>query len=522
MRPIDFFDKGVDLAGDRLALIEGDMRMTFRELRDETFRFAAALRRDGAAPQTTVALYGPNHWSILVALLGLWRADCKWIPVNARNALDANIQYLNYVGCERLFYHSSKAADAEAIRASVPSLKSLICLDQENGGDPSLEAYLSGLLPSDYVDEVDCFGALDDIVGIFATGGTTGPSKGVQVTNLGWGTMMATAAAAFDIPERDKVTLVTAPLTHAAGPVSTVTLSLGSTNVIMPGFDAGEVLKNIEKHRVTHMFLPPTAVYALLDHPDLARTDTSSLRTFLVAGSPIAPDKLRQAVEAFGPCMCQSYGQVEAPMILTWLDQATIAAAAAGDHPQRLASCGRASSHVRLGVMDDDGNLLGTGVPGEIVARGPLVSLEYYQMPDVTAEVHRDGWHHTGDVAYRDEDGYFYIVDRKKDMIVTGGFNVFSAEVEAVVMELPEVMEAAVIGVPDPKWGEAIKALIVPAAGATVDVERVIAHCKARLGGVKAPKSADVVESLPKTAAGKMDKKAIRAPYWAGAGRNVG
>jgi fatty-acyl-CoA synthase len=172
-------------------------------------------------------------------------------------------------------------------------------------------------------------------------------------------------------------------------------------------------------------------------------------------------------------------------------------------------------------IMGDDGQLLPIGARGEIVARGPLVSQGYFELPDATAETHRDGWHHTGDVAYRDADGYFYIVDRKKDMIVTGGFNVFSAEVEAAVMEMPEVMEAAVVGVPDEKWGEAVRAVVVPAAGAALTPEAVIAHAKARLGGVKAPKSVDLVDSLPKTAAGKMDKKALRARYWGDAERNV-
>jgi acyl-CoA synthetase (AMP-forming)/AMP-acid ligase II len=521
MRAIDFFDKGVDLAPDRIALIEGETRLTFAELQAQTYRFAAALARDGAARQSTAAIYAPNHYSVLVALFGIWRAGAKWIPVNARNSLQDNIAYLNYCRCERLFYHSSMTAEAEEMRARIPSLRSLVCLDRPNDGDRSLDQFMDGVSPGDFVEGSDCFGNLDEIVGIFATGGTTGPSKGVQVTNLGWGTMLATAAMALETGDPRKVCLVVAPLTHAAGPVSTVMLSLGATNVVLPGFDAGAVIHAIQEHRVTHMYLPPTAVYMLLDHPDAASADFSSLRRLVVAGSPIAPDKLRQAVRVFGPCMCQCYGQVESPMILCFLPAEDVAAAAAGDRPERLASCGKATSHVRLGIMDDDGRLLPVGERGEIVSRGPLVSLEYYELPEATAEAHRDGWHHTGDVGYRDADGYFYIVDRKKDMIITGGFNVFSAEVEAAVMELPEVMEAAVIGVPDDKWGEAVTACIVPAAGTSVDAAAVIAHCKARLGGVKAPKRVEIVDAVPKTAAGKPDKKALRARYWTGTDRGV-
>jgi acyl-CoA synthetase (AMP-forming)/AMP-acid ligase II len=176
---------------------------------------------------------------------------------------------------------------------------------------------------------------------------------------------------------------------------------------------------------------------------------------------------------------------------------------------------------VRVGIMDDDGNLLPAGERGEIVVRGALVSREYFEKPEATEEARRFGWHHTGDVAYRDSDGYIYIVDRKKDMIVTGGFNVFSAEVEACIMELNSVAECAVIGVPHEHWGEAIKAVVVTAHGATVSEEQIVAHCKQRLGGVKAPKSAEFWDEIPKTANNKMDKKAIRAKFWAGAERNV-
>jgi len=521
MRPVDFLDRAVDVHADRLALIQGDVRMTFRTLQEESHRFAAALARDKAPRQSTVAIFSPNHWSVMVVLQGLWRAGCKWIPVNARNAIDANAEYLAYTGCERLFYHSSMDSEVAVIRARNPQLKSIICLDRRCGGDPSLADYMQGLSASDHVEQSDCFGNLDEIVGIFATGGTTGASKGAQVTNLGWGTMLATATNALDSGEGDKVCLVTAPLTHAAGPVSTVMLSLGATNVVMPGFDAGEVIENIARHHVTHIYLPPTALYGILDHPAVHTTDLSSLKRVLLAGSPVSPDRLKQAVEVMGPCLCQSYGQVEAPMILSWLAPDVVTRAARGDHPQRLASCGRPTAHVRLGIMDEDGRLLGNNEHGEIVARGPLVTREYFNLPEATAAAHAGGWHRTGDVGYRDDDGYYYIVDRKKDMIVTGGFNVFSAEVEAAIMELPEILEAAVIGVPDPKWGEAIKACVVPAAGGSVDPAVVIAHVRARLGGVKTPKSIDVMDSLPKTAANKLDKKMIRARYWGDRARNV-
>lgn len=521
MRAIDYFDKGVEIDPDRTAILEGDKMISFRELRDLSFRVATALRANGIKRQESIAIYAPNHWTVLVCLLGLWRAGEKWLPVNARNAMDANIQYMNYVRTAWLFYHSQYREEARALAAHVPSIRGMICIDNAADGYPSLEAFLKQGDGTGFVEECDAFGNLEDVVGIFPTGGTTGPSKGVNVTNLGWGTMQEMAANFWNRGDNHPVGLVTAPLTHAAGPVATGCLSFGATMVIMPGFDALGVLKNIQKYKVTHLYLPPTALYALLDHPRHDEFDYSSLKIFLLVGSPVSHEKLKQAVEVFGPCMCQCYGQVESPLITTWLPPEVVAAAAAGDHPERLKSCGKPTYPVRVGIMDDDGNLLPPGERGEIVVRGALVSHSYFEMPEATAEARAFGWHHTGDVAYRDADGYVYIVDRKKDMIVTGGFNVFSAEVEACAMEMNSVAECAVIGVPHDKWGEAIKAIVVRGHGSTVSEEDVIVHCKARLGGVKAPKSVDFWNEIPKTANNKMDKKAIRARYWAGAERNV-
>ena len=208
-------------------------------------------------------------------------------------------------------------------------------------------------------------------------------------------------------------------------------------------------------------------------------------------------------------------------MYMTYLDPQTLAAAAAGDHPERLRSCGRPTFAVRLAIMGDDGEILPPHKTGEIVTRGALVCGGYFNLPEATTEIRTHGWHLSGDVGYRDEDGFFYIVDRKKDMIITGGFNVYCAEVEACLMELPQVRECAVIGVPDEKWGEAVKGIVVCHDGDSLTEEGVIAHCKKRLGSVKTPKSIEFRTEIPRTPAAKIDKKALRRPYWAGADRSV-
>jgi acyl-CoA synthetase (AMP-forming)/AMP-acid ligase II len=519
VRTIDYFDKSAQLHPGRVALRDGELELSYAELQARTHRLARALVAGGLTRQEPVAILSPNHASVLVSLLGLWRAGAVWIPVNSRNALDANIAYLSYVRAAWLLYHSSHAEDAARIRAEVPSIRRLICLDRTDGESPSLDEFMADSGDDPFTDWGDPTGDPEALVAIIATGGTTGPAKGVRIPNRSWGTLLETIGALM--PAEDPVCLAPAPLTHAAGPVAAAALAMASTVVVLPKFDAEAVMEAIGRHRVTHMFLPPTALYSMLAHPRVREFDYSSLKYFLLAGSPVSPDKLRQAVEVFGPCMCQSYGQTECHMIATWLPPQVVAEAARGNHPERLLSCGRASYPVRVEIMDDEGRLLPPGEVGEIVARGGLVGGGYFEMPVETAQARAFGWHHTGDVGRRDEDGFVYIVDRKKDMIVTGGFNVFSAEVEAAVMELDAVRECAVVGVPDEKWGEAVTAVVALNEGASVDEAAVIAHCKARIGSVKAPKAVHVWPEVPRTAAGKFDKKAIRARFWSGSGRNV-
>jgi fatty-acyl-CoA synthase len=521
MRAIDYFDKGAEAFPKRIAIIDQGTQYSYEEMRAHTERIARAMRASGLRGEEPAGIYSGNDPRVLFCMLGMMRAGAVWVPINYRNALDANLEYMNYVEMSWLFYHSSFGETVQEIRRRVSSLKNLVCIDAEDGDNLSLAAFMQRGNGVEDIDWGDALGNADRLMGLVPTGGTTGPAKGVRVTSLAWGTMTEMASHYWKCEGIEPVCLSVAPLSHAAGVVAFALFPLGATNVVTPGFEAGEVLRNIERFRVTHLFLPPTAFYALLAHPDVAKFDYSSLRVFLLAASPVSPDKLKKGVEIFGPCMCQCYGQTESPMLLTWLDQKTLAAAAAGDHPERLGSCGRATSAVRLGIMDDDGKLLAAKHVGEIVARGSLVTPGYYKMPHATAEIRAHGWHHTGDVGYYDEDGYFYIVDRKKDMIISGGFNVYSAEVEAGIMALPQVHECAVIGVPDEKWGEAVKALIVLRAGHSLTGEDVLAHCKAKLGGVKTPKSVEFRGEIPKTAAGKIDRKELRRPYWLGFERGV-
>jgi fatty-acyl-CoA synthase len=287
--------------------------------------------------------------------------------------------------------------------------------------------------------------------------------------------------------------------------------------VVLPAFEPGSVLEAIERDRITTTMLVPSMLYALLDHPKFDETDLSSLQTIYYGASPMSPVRLAEAIRRLGPIFFQFYGQTECPQ--------TVCVLRKEEHdPEdlaRLASCGRPVPWVTVGLLDDAGNEVAKGEPGELCVRGPLVMKGYWNKPEETAGALSGDWLHTGDVAREDAQGFFTIVDRKKDMIVSGGFNVFPREIEDVLLTHPSVAAAAVVGVPDDKWGEAVKAVVVLRPGATVDRDELIALVKERKGSHHAPKSVDLVDSIPLSPLGKPDKKALRARYWGDTDRNV-
>jgi fatty-acyl-CoA synthase len=352
----------------------------------------------------------------------------------------------------------------------------------------------------------------DQVVSITYTGGTTGKPKGVMGTAQAMATMTQIQLAEWEWPEAPKF-LICTPLSHAGAAFFAPTLLKGGSLVVVPKFDHAGVLRIIEEERITATMLVPTMLYALMDHPDSRTRDLSSLQTVYYGAASINPVRLKEAIDRFGPIFAQYYGQSEAPMAISYL--------AKGDHDDaRLSSCGRPSAFLRTALLDADGNQVPPGEPGEICVAGPLLAAGYWNLPEVTAETFRDGWLHTGDVAREDEDGFWFIVDRVKDMIVTGGFNVFPREVEDVVAEHPAIAQVGVIGTPDEKWGEAVTAVVVLRSDAPADdaaIERLTGEIQAAVrekkGPVHVPKQVIVAASLPMTGLGKPDKKALRAQY---------
>jgi len=330
-------------------------------------------------------------------------------------------------------------------------------------------------------------------------------------------TMVVTELADWDWPQAVRFLAMT-PITHAAGAMIVAVMSRCGLFVMSKGFEPQRFIDLVERHRITATFLVPTMVYVLLEHPGMAQADLSSLELVIYGASPMSPARLVEAMKRFGPVFMQLYGQSEAPNCITALHKHEHDPE---NHPERLASCGTPSGPSQVRLLDDDGNEVPVGEVGEICVRGPLVMLGYWNKPEETEKAFRHGWLHTGDMARRDAEGFVYIVDRSKDLIISGGFNVFPREVEDVLTRHPAVAAAAVIGVPDEKWGEAVKAVVVLKAGATVAAEALMALVREHKGPVQAPKSVDFVDALPVTGLGKPDKKVLRARYWSGQQRAV-
>jgi len=356
-----------------------------------------------------------------------------------------------------------------------------------------------------------------DIASLTYSSGTTGQPKGVIQPHRCPATMTMMSMPGWQLPTENFRYLAATPISHASIAFVLPAWINGGTVVLQPGFDPEQFCAAIEQYRITATFIVPTMLYVMLDQGVLAHHDLSSLETVVYGAAPMSPSRLAEGLDRMGQVFVQMYGQAEAP--------ATVTALRKDEHdmsrPHLMASCGHPLPGIEVEVHDEDEQEVGDGEVGEICVRGRLVSDGYWKRPDLTAETYRNGWLHTGDMVRRDDEGYLYIVDRKKDMVITGGFNVFPREIEDVLTAHPAVAMAAVIGVPDDRWGEAVKAIIVTRPGEEVAAEELVALVHDKKGAVFAPKSVDFVDSLPLTGLGKPDKKALRSAFWAGEDRQV-
>ncbi|WP_299565430.1 fatty-acid--CoA ligase FadD8 [uncultured Mycolicibacterium sp.] len=509
---------------DKPVLHLGDTTLTGGQLADRISQYIQAFEALGAGTGAAVGLLSLNRPEVLMIIGAGQTQGYRRTALHPLGSLDDHAYVLSDAGVSSLIIDPTPAFVERALGLleKVPSLRQVLTLGPVpaalEGVAVDLTAEAAKYQPRPLV-AADL--PPDHIGGLTYTGGTTGKPKGVIQTVQSITTMTTIQLAEWEWPDNPRFLMCT-PLSHAGAAFFVPTIIKGGELFVLTKFDPAEVLRVIEEQRITATMLVPSMIYALLDHPDSRTRDLSSLETVYYGASAINPVRLREAIDRFGPIFAQYYGQSEAPMVISYLPKAA-------HDDKRLTSCGRPTLFARTALLDPDGNPVPQGEVGEICVSGPLLAGGYWNKPEETAKTFRDGWLRTGDLAREDEDGYWYIVDRVKDMIVTGGFNVFPREVEDVVAEHPAVAQVCVIGTPDEKWGEAVTAVIVLRPEVDRDeanVERIRgeiqAAVKERKGSVQAPKQVIVVDSLPVTALGKPDKKAVRAQFWKDAERNVG
>jgi fatty-acyl-CoA synthase len=512
---------------DKPVLFLGDTTLTGGELADRISQYVQAFEALGAGTGAAVGLLSLNRPEVLMIIGAGQTQGYRRTALHPLGSLDDHAYVLSDAGITSLVIDPVPmfAERALGLLDKVDSLTQILTI----GPVPDALAE-RGVRAVDLVAEAAKYAAEplvvadlppDHIGGMAYTGGTTGKPKGVIGTVASITAMTTIQLAEWEWPAHPRF-LVCTPLSHAGAAFFTPTIVKGGEMVVLSKFDPAEVLKTIEQQRITATMLVPSMIYALMDHPDSHTRDLSSLETVYYGASAMNPVRLAEAIARFGPIFAQYYGQSEAPMVITYL--------AKGDHDEkRLTSCGKPTLFCRTALLGEDGRPVPQGEVGEICVSGPLLCGGYWNLPEATAETFRDGWMHTGDLAREDSDGFWFIVDRTKDMIVTGGFNVFPREVEDVVAEHPSVAQVCVIGTPDDKWGEAVTAVVVlrpdvardevAIAAMTAEIQTAV---KDRKGSVQSPKQVIVVDSVPVTALGKPDKKAVRARFWEGAERAVG
>jgi acyl-CoA synthetase (AMP-forming)/AMP-acid ligase II len=505
----DILDAALVQFADKPCLSFGERKLSYREVDEASARVANALREAGFGLGMKAAVYALNSDQAFIATLGIVRAGGIWLPVNPRNSEADNTAILSSLGCDALFYQHCFSVAASSVRESCPEMIACVEFEPDPLRDVSQLALWSAAA-STIAPQLPLTGK--DLLSIPTTGGTTGQPKGVMLSHRNFCAIDFASRTSYLQPRA--VMLCAAPMTHAAGRLAMTSLSSGAYLVVLDKVDPQLILRTIQDHGVTDLFLPPTAIYSLLDQKNLKDFDLSTLRSLSYGSAPMSIARLREALQKLGPVMRGGYGQTECPSFISALLQEDHFVDGRIAPDSRLRSAGRATCISELAILDESGHSLPAGERGEIAVKGGNVCEGYYEKPQETEGIRYDGWHLTGDIGYLDDDGFLFIVDRKKDMIISGGFNVYSAEVEQALMSLPGVREASVFGVPSEKWGEEVKALILPAPGSDLDAKELISACKLLLGSVKAPKSIDFVASFPMTANGKVDKKSLRSCYW--------
>jgi len=509
----ELYDRCTENFGAHIALTYKGNNHSYAQVGENARRIANAMQRLGLAKGDKVAFLMANCPEYVFCEYATAKIGTIRVPLAVLLNSADHIYMMNQVKAKALIYHEKLA---DRVRGMIPELETVehfICVAEEPQSVQQGHLHLQTLMKNHEPLVTPVAIDPEELVGIYFTGGTTGKPKGVMLSHRAWVYTILMEMLEFGFGWHEVFAYAT-PLTHAGGCLLLPVLLRRGRCVILDHFDPADLLSQIESEKVTMTFLVPTMVYVLLDYADRAKYDLSSLTNVIYGASAIAPERLKQAVETFGPIFTQLFGQTEAPMTLSALSRQEHIV----DDPERerrvFSSAGRPTFHTRVRLVDDEGNDVTDGSPGEVVVQCANMMSGYYENPEATADTIRDGWLHTGDIATMDEEGLLYIVDRKKDMIVSGGFNIFPREIEDVLFEHPAVRGAAVVGTPHPKWGEQVTAVVALHLGKEATAEELIDFVKARKGSMMAPKKVQFKDEIPLTNLGKVDKKTIRAEFW--------
>ncbi|MDB5812537.1 MAG: AMP-dependent synthetase [Betaproteobacteria bacterium] len=502
----------------RVAAFDEKRKVTFGQLNERANRLGNALIALGLQPQSRIASLQYNgietiEFDVMAAKFGYVRA-----LLNARNSVAEHIDSLNLVQARLLVFGAEFIQQVDEIRGAVPTLEFCICIGGSTTWAAEYEAVLSRAAAAPATHVVN----ENDWHSIYFTSGTTGKPKGIVLSQRNWLAVVRNHLVdTYAKSDTSDVLLHAAPMSHASGSLTFAHLARGVPQTFLKRFDAATTLDTFERDDVTTIWLAPTMWSKMVELMDGKDRNLSTLRSIRFGGAPISVPRLRDAVERWGPRFCSGWGQWEAPQQCTFFTQEQIGAAVAARDDRRLASAGVPMTYCRIATADADGTILPRGEEGEIVVTGDHVMVGYLDQPEATAELRIGEWQRTGDIGRIDEEGFLYLTDRKRDIILSGGSNIFPRQIEEVLYAHPAVLEVVAVGIPDNTWGETIHAVVVPRDGATADSAALLDWCRDRLPSNKRPRSVEFVQDLPKNTYGKILRREVRARYWTAQERQI-
>jgi len=503
---------------NKTAVIDGNVEYSFAQFNERVNRLGNAILAMGVIEGDRIAVLNHNCHQYIELYFASAKIGAPMVPLSYRY----NPSELTYVikdsGAKIIFFGKEYAPAIEAMEGSATTVEHFVCIDGPIPGAKNYEEILSAASTLEPISET----SEEDVAILGYTGGTTGKPKGVMTTHRNIITSCYNTALERGL-STDDIFLNVQPVFHAGGANSMFAFAfMGATNVFISSAGSIDaILGSVEEHQITDLGLVPTLIMSLLENPNFEKYDLKSLKAIYYGAAPIAVEPLKRMIKLMKCKLSQTYGLTETFVPISILKPEDHVLEGNAEDRQRMAAAGRAVMGVKVKIVDEQGQEVETGAIGEIVVKGENVMKGYWNQPELTKEVLKDGWLHTGDMGRMDALGYLYIVDRKKEMIISGGENIYAKEVEDVLFSHPSVAQAVVIGVPDDKWGEAVKGLVIKKNGAEVSEDELIDFCKNRLSSYKKPKSIEFMDSFPKSTVGKVLKRELRQKYWEGKERKI-